>query len=177
LTSIQHNDELLDLVDEQDRVIGTMLRSSVYEEGMNNFRAVNAFLVNDVGQLWIPRRTATKRIFPLCLDMSVAGHVASGEDYLTAFRRELHEELNLVLEDVNWKFIGHLTPLQHGTSAFMHMYEIQFNKVPDYNRDDFVEYYWLYPHEVIDRLNSGDKSKDDLPRLINILFNGVSGVL
>jgi len=162
----RQNDELLDLVDGQDQVIGTMLRSAVYQRGMNNFRAVNAFLVNDAGQLWIPRRTASKRIFPLCLDMSVAGHVASGEDYLTAFRRELHEELNLVLEEVDWKIIGKLTPHQHGTSAFMHVYEIRSNDVPDYNRDDFIEYYWLYPHEVIDRLNSGDQSKDDLPRLI-----------
>ena len=132
--------------------------------------AVNAFLVNNAGQLWIPRRTATKRIFPLCLDMSVAGHVTSGEDYLTAFRRELYEELNLVLDDVDWKLIGHLTPHQHGMSAFMNVYEIRANQVPDYNRDDFIEYYWLYPHEVITRLNSGDKSKDDLPRLVRHLM-------
>ncbi|MDD2899029.1 MAG: NUDIX domain-containing protein [Desulfuromonadaceae bacterium] len=170
MTSILQNDELLDLVDEQDRVIGSWTRSAIYREGMNNFRAVNAFLVNDAGQLWIPRRTATKRIFPLCLDMSVAGHVASGEDYLTAFRRELHEELNLVLDEVDWKFIGGLTPHQHGTSAFMHVYKIHSNEVPDYNPDDFVEYYWLYPHEVIDRLNSGDKSKDDLPKLVKWMY-------
>jgi len=170
LTSNLQNDELLDLVDEQDRVIGIWTRSAIYREKMSNIRAVNAFLVNDAGQLWIPRRTATKRIFPLCLDMSVAGHVASGEDYLTAFRRELQEELNLVLDEVDWKNRGELTPHQHGTSAFMHVYEIRFNQVPDYNRDDFIEYYWLYPHEVIDRLYNGDKSKDDLPRLINLIY-------
>lgn len=169
-------DEMLDLVDEYDQVIGIRSRSEIYREGMNNFRVVNAFLVNDAGQLWIPRRTATKRIFPLCLDMSVAGHVASGEDYLTAFRRELYEELNLVLDDVDWKLIGYLTPQRQGTSAFMHFFKIQFNQVPDYNRDDFVEYYWLNPQEVIDRLKNGDKSKDDLPKLIefyNIVRNGM----
>jgi len=177
LTSILQNDELLDLVDEQDRVIGSWTRSAIYREGMNNFRAVNAFLVNDAGQLWIPRRTATKRIFPLCLDMSVAGHVSSGETYDEAFRRELLEELNLHLDEVEWRLLGHLIPHQHGTSAFMHVYEIRSNDVPDFNRDDFIEYYWLYPHEVIDRLNSGDQSKDDLPRLIKTFFNGVTDVL
>ena len=59
------NDELLDLVDEQDRIIGSGLRSEIYREGLSNFRVVNAFLINDAGQLWIPRRTANKRIFPL----------------------------------------------------------------------------------------------------------------
>ncbi len=170
MKQLHSEEELLDLVDEQDRVIGARFRSEIYRDGLNNFRAVNAFLVNDFGQLWIPRRTAAKRIFPLCLDMSVAGHVASGEDYLTAFRRELYEELNLVLDDVSWKFIGHLTPHQHGMSAFMHAYEIRTNQVPDYNRDDFIEYYWLYPLEIIEMLNNGDKSKDDLPRLLSIVY-------
>ncbi len=166
MTSTHQNDKLLDLVDEQDRVIGSWTRSAIYREGVKNFRDVNAFLVNDAGQLWIPRRTASKRIFPLCLDMSVAGHVTSGEDYLTAFRRELQEELNMELDDADWRLIGHLTPQQHGVSCFMHLYVIRTNQEPDYNRDDFVEYYWLYPSEVIDRLNNGDKSKDDLPKLI-----------
>jgi isopentenyl-diphosphate delta-isomerase len=169
LTSIQQDDELLDLVDEQDRVIGIWTRGAIYREKMNNIRAVNAFLVNDAGQIWIPRRTATKRIFPLCLDMSVAGHVTSGEDYLTAFRRELHEELNLVLDDVDWKLSGHLTPHQHHVSCYMHLYEIRFKQEPDFNWDDFIEYYWLYPHEVIERLKNGDKSKDDLPKLIEFI--------
>ena len=72
----------------------------------------------------------------------------------------------MVLDDVDWRFIGHLTPHQHGMSAFMHMYEIHYSSVPDFNRDDFIEYYWLYPHEVVERLTNGDKSKDDLPRLV-----------
>lgn len=177
MVGLQQQEELLDLVDEHDQVIATWTRSKIYRAGMSNFRAVNAFLVNDAGQLWIPRRTASKRIFPLCLDMSVAGHVASGEDYLTAFRRELHEELNLVLDNVDWKFIRHLAPhLPQGVSCFMHLYEIKFNQVPNFNREDFVEYYWLYPHEVITMLNNGDKSKDDLPKLIefyNFVRNGM----
>ena len=166
MTSLQNSEELLDLVDEQDQVVGIWSRSAIYREGMNNFRAVNAFLVNDAGQLWIPRRSETKRIFPLCLDMSVAGHVTSGEDYLTAFRRELHEELNMVLDDVKWRLIGHFTPHQHGMSCYMHLYEIHSNKTPDYNRDDFVESFWLSPQELSQKLNGGEPCKDDLPRLL-----------
>jgi isopentenyldiphosphate isomerase len=55
---------------------------------------LNAFLVNDYGQIWIPRRSSLKRIFPLCLDMSVGGHVVSGESYEEAFRRELLVQLD-----------------------------------------------------------------------------------
>ena len=67
------DDEYLDLVNEKDEVIGKKLRSEVYAEGLSNFRVVNAFLVNSEGKLWLPRRGAHKRIFPLCLDMSMGG--------------------------------------------------------------------------------------------------------
>jgi isopentenyldiphosphate isomerase len=83
-------DELLDIVDQNDKVIGRKLRSEIYENKMSNFRVVNAFLINDNGQLWIPRRSANKRIFPSCLDTSMGGHVSSGETYEDAFKRELN---------------------------------------------------------------------------------------
>ena len=59
LLTLTNEDELLDLVNEQDQVIGCRERGEIYKEGLTNFRVVNAFLVNDAGQLWIPRRTAT----------------------------------------------------------------------------------------------------------------------
>jgi isopentenyl-diphosphate delta-isomerase len=169
--TLHTDEEILDLVDEQDLVIGTSLRSEIYRERLNNFRVINAFLVNDNGELWIPRRTAHKKIFQLCLDMSVAGHVASGEEYDEAFRRELQEELNLSLDEVDWKLLGHLTPHEHGVAAFMQVYEIRSNLVPDYNKDDFVEFFWLKPHEILERIENGDGAKDDLPRLIKLIYS------
>lgn len=168
---LQTDDELLDLVDEQDRVIGARLRSDIYRERLSSFRAINAFLVNDNGELWIPRRTAFKKIFPLCLDMSVGGHVASGETYDEAFRRELHEELGLDLDEVEWSLLGHLTPHEHGVAAFMQVYEIRCNIVPDYNKDDFVEFFWLKPHEILERIESGEGTKDDLPKLVKLIYS------
>ena len=55
------HDELLDLVDENDHVIGVMRRSEVYGKKLRNIRVINAFIVNSKGELWIPRRTAHKR--------------------------------------------------------------------------------------------------------------------
>lgn len=50
--------------------------------------------------------------------------MASGEDYLTAFVRELREELNLDADAVEFSVLGKLTPKAHGVSAFMTVYEI-----------------------------------------------------
>src|ERR1044072_3256275 len=96
------NDELLDLVSPDDVVIGQALRSVIYAHDWSNFRVVNAFIINDQGKLWIPRRTANKQLFPLCLDASMGGHVAAGETYHQAFVRELQEELNIDASTVKY---------------------------------------------------------------------------
>ncbi len=163
-------DELSDLVSKNDEVIGQILRSEVYAQKLSNFRVVNAFIINDQGQLWIPRRTASKKLFPLCLDTSMGGHVMSGETYEQAFHRELQEELCIDANTVKYKMIGKLNPIEHNTSAFMQVYAIHTNQVTDYNPKDFCEYFWLSPQECIEKLNSGDKSKGDLPKIINHLF-------
>jgi len=90
-----------------------------------------------------------------------------GITYEEAFGRELFEELALRAEDIPWRFMGHLTPHRHGVSAFMQVYEIRDNRTPAYNRNDFIESFWLSPQEVLARIETGDKAKDDLPRLIH----------
>jgi isopentenyl-diphosphate delta-isomerase len=162
-------DEYLDLVNEQDEVIGKKLRSEIYAEGLHNLRVVNVFLMNSEGKLWIPRRTAQKHIYPSCLDMSAAGHVESGETYDESFKRELSEELNIDADTTPWKMIGHLTP-QDGVFCFQNVYEIRTDTVPDYNPHDFTEYYWLTPEELIQKIADGDKAKSDLPILVRKLY-------
>jgi isopentenyldiphosphate isomerase len=163
-------DELLDLVNDNDEVIGTKLRSEVYAEGLKNFRVVNAMIVNDKGELWIPRRAAHKKIFPLGLDMSMGGHVESGEGYDETFRRETAEELNLDVTTVPIKLLGKLTPHEDGVSAFQQVYEIKLNEAPAYNPDDYISYEWLTPQALLNQLASGEKSKDDLPIIVKKFY-------
>ncbi len=169
--SPREEDELLDIVDEHDQVIGQKLRSAVYEQRLHNFRAVNAFIINSSGKLWIPRRTATKKLKPLALDMSVAGCVKSGETYNEAFARELFEEVNLSTHNITFARLGKLTPANHRTSAFVMVYEIKSDESPNYNRNDFIEYYWFSPQELIDRINAGEPAKTDLSTVVKLFYS------
>ena len=162
-------DELLDLVDDEDTIIGTKLRSAVYAEHLSNFRVVNVFLINDEGKMWIPRRTAHKRIFPNCLDMSASGHVESGETYDFAFAREVQEELNIDVHTAEYKIIGKAGP-RDGLNAMMQVYEIRSNDVPNFNPQDFTEYFWLTPAALLAQIEQGDPSKSDLPKLVKIFY-------
>ncbi|MBD2731689.1 NUDIX domain-containing protein [Nostoc sp. FACHB-892] len=164
------DDEILDIVDESDCVVGQKKRSEIYRQGVCNFRVVNAFVVNSLGQLWIPRRSAHKTIFPLCLDVSMGGHVETGETYEDALQRELKEELNLELNMVNVRPLGYLIPYQYQVSAFMKVYEIELDLNPEYNKNDFIESFWLSVNDLIEWLNSGEPAKSDLLKLVKIFY-------
>lgn len=165
-----YEEEILDLVDGNDKVIGSMERNEVYAKGLSNFRVINVFLRNNEGKLFIPRRQLTKRLFPGRLDVSCGGHVSSGETYLEACKKELSEELNIDLLTVTYKILGTMNPHNDGVSAFMTVYEIETDDTPDYNSEDFSEHYWLSPQEIMDRIANGDTAKGDLPKLLKKFY-------
>lgn len=165
------SDERIWLVDTQDNPVGDGWQLREGPKNWQNFRAVSAFIKNEKGQIWIPRRGPHKRIFPDCLDMSMGGHVDWLETYEQAFARELQEEVNLNTDTVNKKFLGHLTPEQNNKlSACMYVWEIGMNETPPYNPNDFTEAYWLTPDELRSRLKNGDRAKSDLPVLVDIFY-------
>jgi isopentenyl-diphosphate delta-isomerase len=163
-------DELLDLVNEHDEIVGVMERGEVYASGFSNFRVINCFIKNKQGQIWTPVRQSNKRIFPNALDMSCGGHVSSGETYLEAFKKEMMEELNIDIEKVGYKILGKCTPHQDNVSAFMEVYELVSDEAPNYNPKDFQGYEWLYPEEVLKKIENGTASKEDLPKLITKFY-------
>lgn len=162
--------ELLYLVDEHDNVIGSHFRDSESYLKNRNFRVINAFIQNSKGELWIPRRSAHKRLFPLALDVSIGGHVTYGESYEDALLKEASEEVNLDLSVLPFEEIAYLNPHEHDLSAFMKVYLIKSDDTPNYNPQDFIEYFWLTPAELIKKVADGDSSKGDLVKLIRTIW-------
>ena len=159
-------DELLDLVDSQDKVIGQILRSKMWENRIGNVRVINAFLINEKNELWIPKRTAHKKIFPSCLDFSVGGFVMSGETYQQAFERETNEELNVDIRLSNYSFLFPLTPHEHKVSCFMHIYCIKTDTIPQYNKNDFDSSSWMSIDELKRSIAAGVPVKGDLHEVL-----------
>lgn len=81
--------EVVDIVDNEDRVVGTATRGEAHATGLIH-RLSAIFLFGHGGRLCVQVRRGSG-----LLDASVGGHVASGETYREAAQRELGEELGL----------------------------------------------------------------------------------
>jgi isopentenyl-diphosphate delta-isomerase type 1 len=90
------NEEMFDIVNERDEVIGRLPRSQVHRQGRQH-RAVHVLVFNARGEIFLQKRSMTKDSFPGAWDSSASGHLASGEDYDACAVRELGEELGLVI--------------------------------------------------------------------------------
>jgi 8-oxo-dGTP pyrophosphatase MutT (NUDIX family) len=87
-------DELLDIVDEEDRVVGQAPRGEAYARKLRH-RCVFVSARDAEGRVFVHRRTPDKLVFPSLYDMFVGGVVGAGESYEDAALREAEEELGV----------------------------------------------------------------------------------
>ena len=85
-------DEVFDVVNDNDEVIGQLPRRIVHRDG-HKHRAVHVLVFDSRGRIFLQKRSMTKDTFPGAWDSSASGHLGSGEDYAGGAERELREEL------------------------------------------------------------------------------------
>ncbi len=86
--------EYLDIVNDQDEVVGSALYEDVYKN-MSQHRIVHILIFNKHNELLLQMRSAQKRAHPNHWSTSVGGHVRQGETYQQAAIREAEEELGI----------------------------------------------------------------------------------
>jgi isopentenyldiphosphate isomerase len=87
-------EEIFDVVDDQDRIIGQDTRSRIHRLKLKH-RAVHVLVFNSRGDLFLQKRSLNKDSSPGLWDSSAAGHLDKGEGYDKCAMRELEEELGL----------------------------------------------------------------------------------
>src|SRR5712664_3360101 len=89
-------EEIFDVVNECDEVIGQERRSEVHRLGLQH-RAVHVLIFNARGEVFLQKRSMKKDTFPGVWDSSASGHLDVGETYDACAVRESREELGLSL--------------------------------------------------------------------------------
>lgn len=88
----QRADELFDVVDEFDGVVGQERRDKVHAQKLRH-RAVHVFCFDCEGRVFLQRRSLLKDAAPGRWCASCCGHLDAGEAYADAAVRELGEEI------------------------------------------------------------------------------------
>ena len=86
------SEEIFDIVDELDAVVGRSPRSEVHAQGLRH-RAVHVLLFNRWGEVFLQQRSLSKDSSPGLWDSSASGHLNCGEGYDQCAPREVEEEL------------------------------------------------------------------------------------
>jgi isopentenyldiphosphate isomerase len=89
-------EEYLDVVDENDVVMGREVRSVIHREGLLH-REVHVWFVDDSGKLIFQKREPDDDVPLSLLDATAGGHVSSGQTYVEAALTEIEEETGLRL--------------------------------------------------------------------------------
>ncbi len=93
------SEEMFDVVDRSDRVIGRKSRSQVHANNLLH-RSVHALAIDKRQRYFLQFRGPDRDCDPSVWDSSVGGHLQSGEDYDDAILRETQEELGIRLDSV-----------------------------------------------------------------------------
>src|SRR5579864_5428492 len=92
-------EEIFDIVNERDEVIGQAPRKEVHARGLWH-RAVHVLVFNAHGDVFLQKRSMLKDTAKGKWDSSSSGHLDTGEDYDTCAVRELREEIGLIVDRV-----------------------------------------------------------------------------
>ncbi len=104
---MREKEELLEVVDENDVVIGLESRSRIHREGLLH-REANILFITPDGQLIFQQRSSEKETYPNKLICAVGGHVEPGMTYEQTARKECAEETGLIVSPSDLVFLGTL---------------------------------------------------------------------
>jgi isopentenyl-diphosphate delta-isomerase type 1 len=142
----QPKDEIFDVVDAGDVVVGQASRREVHARHLFH-RAVHVLVFSASGQVFLQKRSLKKDMAPGCWDSSCSGHVDAGEDYDAAAVRELGEEIGLKLDAAPERWFRIEARAETGWE-FVWVYRLKHPGPFVLNEDEIERGDWFSPADV-----------------------------
>jgi isopentenyl-diphosphate delta-isomerase type 1 len=139
-------EDIFDVVNERDEVIGAKPRSVVHAQGLLH-RAVHVFVFNSRGEIFLQKRSMKKDRQPGVWDSSCSGHVDSGETYDETAVRELGEEIGLRVKSSPEKLFK-IDACEETDAEFVWVYRCRSEGPFELNPDEIEKGDWFTPDRV-----------------------------
>ena len=157
-------DEIFDVVNDADEVVGQLARKEVHRQRLKH-RAVHVFIFNSRGELFLQKRSLKKDNHPGVWDSSAAGHVDSGEDYDTCAMREVQEELGIKLPCLP-KRVLRVNACEETGQEFVWVYQCEHEGPFQLHPEEIDEGAWFAPAKIKSLLR--DRPQDFAPGFVCI---------
>ncbi|MBI2146794.1 NUDIX domain-containing protein [Candidatus Woesearchaeota archaeon] len=145
-------DEIVDVVDEGDKIIGQESKSRCHSEGMlHRGAAILVFEDDSYTKTIIQKRSMNKTSNPgkFCIP---GGHLSSGEDYITGARRELQEELfhqQELPKKIRFEELFKIKKSTDDDFEFNMVYRVVYNGDFQNDLDESENYLWRDIQEIL----------------------------
>lgn len=139
--------EWLDIVDEQDTVVGKAPRDRIHRE-KHRHRSAHIALFNSQAQVFVQLRSMDKDNSAGLWDTSAAGHVNSGESYEHCAVRELFEELGVQIGADGLERVGRLHPDANNGFEFTEIYIVRSDQRLTLQTEEIDDGRWASSAEI-----------------------------
>lgn len=154
-------EETVDVLDEFGRFTGKLEKLSVCHSKGLWHRAVFGLIVNENGDILLQQRSKEKKLWPGKWDITVGGHVKSGELGKDAIIRETKEELGLEIVEKEIDFLVSSTSRynnngyinNHYDECFIIKKEVNLNELK-LQETEVSDIRFFPKKDILDRINN-----------------------
>ena len=151
--------EMVILVDEEDRKIGLMEKIEAHEKALLH-RAFSVFVFNKNGELMLQQRAKHKYHSPGLWTNTCCSHQRDGESNIEAGRRRLLEEMGFVTELQESTSFIYKAPFDNGLTEheFDHILIGYFDGEPQLNPEEVSDWKWMPMSDIKEDMKSNPEN-------------------
>ena len=147
--------EVFDVVDKNDRVVGQASRGRCHQNKKLIHRAIHLLVFNDKGKIYFQKRSQTKDMYPGAWTDAVAGHVASGSNYWQTALREAREEIGVDFKRKELAWVDKTLVEMESETEIVVLFIASHNGPFVLNQDEIEKGAWFKLEEFISAIKLG----------------------
>jgi len=155
------SEEMIDVVDEDDKVIRQETRSVMRKNALLH-RSAQIIVFNEKKEIFVQKRAAHKDIWPNMFAIGVGETLSAGESYEEAAKRGLKEEIGISAEP-HFLFEDKFRSDEHNVN--MKVYRCTANEKLSFNDSEVIEGFFVSEEELKKMLEEKEFTPDDVQNI------------